>query len=134
MRKNNMNRNCKRFLYAVIVFALITAMALTIVGCTEDESGGIHTFKFIAVMPDGTERSFDITTERKYVGQALLDEGLISGDDTQYGLFVHTVCGQTVRYETDGKFWSFYIGENMSMTGVDATEIVDGTTYVFKVE
>ena len=34
----------------------------------------------------------------------------------------------------DGTYWAFYINDEMSMKGVDQTEIVAGKTYEFKAE
>lgn len=43
------------------------------------------------------------------VGKALLDQGVIAGEDSSYGLYVKTVNGTTLDYDTDGMYWAFYI-------------------------
>ena len=62
------------------------------------------------------------------------DEGLISGEEGQYGLYVNTVNGITLDYETDGMYWAFYVNDTMAPTGVDMTEIKPGEVYSFKAE
>ena len=77
---------------------------------------------------------FEIHTDKKTVGEALLDVGLIAGEEGEYGLFVKTVNGITVDYEEDGAYWAFYIGDEYATTGVDATDIEEGASYSFKIE
>ena len=125
---------------------LIAAMAL-LAGCNDDAnisnpvSSGVaetHTaeksFTFVVVDTIGKETSFEISSDKATVGEALLAEGLIAGEDGQYGLYVKTVNGITLDYDTDGKYWAFYVNGEYGMTGVDATEIVAGATYSFKAE
>lgn len=45
--------------------------------------------------------------------------------------YVTTVNGITADWDTEKAYWAFYIGEEYAQTGVDATEIVAGTTYTF---
>ncbi len=92
------------------------------------------TFKFVVVDADGNETPFEITTEKATVGEALLDEGLIEGTDSAYGLYVTKVNGIEANYDVDGTYWAFYINGEYAMTGVDSTNVEDGATYSFKVE
>lgn len=91
-------------------------------------------FEFVVVDPDGNEEAFIIATEKAIVGEALLENGLIAGEDGPYGLYVKTVNGITLDYDTDGMYWSFYVNGEYGMTGVDQTDIVPGTIYMFKAE
>ena len=91
-------------------------------------------FTFIVVDKDGKETPFTIATDKAYVGEALIDEGLIEGEEGPYGLYVKTVNGQTLDYDTDGMYWSFYVDGEYGLTGVDQTAIVPGSTYMFKAE
>ena len=44
------------------------------------------------------------------------------------------VNGITADYDTDGKYWAFYINGEYATTGVDATEIDEEAVYTFAVE
>ena len=44
--------------------------------------------------------------------------GLIAGEDSDYGLYVKTVNGVTVDYDTDGKYWAFYVDGEYAATDV----------------
>ncbi|MGN0166173.1 MAG: DUF4430 domain-containing protein [Lachnospiraceae bacterium] len=95
---------------------------------------GSTKFFFIVVDKDGNETSFEIHTDETTVGAALLGVELIAGEDSAYGLYVKTVNGVTLDYDTDGMYWAFYIDGEYAMTGVDSTDVTEGATYTFKAE
>lgn len=141
----------KKRIYSLM---LIVAMALSMVACNhgaDNDNGATSTeivtdsdvtvlgegetaFPFIVVDKDGNETVFEIHTDKETVGEALLELELIAGEDSAYGLYVKTVNGITVDYEADGAYWSFYVNGEYAMSGVDTTPIVEGETYMFKVE
>ena len=63
--------------------------------------------------------------------EALKNEGLISGEEGQYGLMVDTVDGQKYDYNKDGAYWAFYVNGAYANSGVDTTPIKDGEVYSF---
>ena len=95
---------------------------------------GSTKFQFVVVDADGNETDFEIHTDKETVGEALLEENLIAGDDSEYGLYVKTVNGITADYDTDQTYWAFYINGEYAATGVDSTPVTEGDTYSFKVE
>jgi hypothetical protein len=121
----------------ILCMVLIAAMAL-FSGCGSDKADppkeGEKSFTFTVADLEGNEKSFEITTDAATVGEALLEEKLIAGEDSQYGLYVKTVNGITLDYNKDGAYWSFYVGNDYAMSGVDTTEIEDGQTYSFRAE
>ena len=122
-----------------MTLALIAAMALCMTSCGEkkDTSSTSQTevkeaaFKFTVVYQDGTSEDFDIKTTKKTVGDALLEKGLISGSDSEYGLMVDTVNGVRADYNLDKAYWAFYINGDYANTGVSATDVEDGAEYSF---
>lgn len=94
----------------------------------------MKSFTFTVVDGDGNETVFDIESDKETVGEALLEQGLIEGEEGQYGLYVKTVNGIIADYETTGTYWAFYINGEYGITGVDATPITEGENYSFKVE
>lgn len=65
---------------------------------------------------DGKTVTFTVNTDEETVGAALLKLGVIAGDDSEYGLYVKTVNGETADYDTDGTYWGFYINGEYAMT------------------
>ena len=137
-----------------VCIVLIAATALFTAGCndnkvtseptssqttssqaTASELGeGKTDFTFKVTDLDGKETDFKIHTDKKTVGEALLELKLIAGDDSEYGLYVKTVNGVTLDYDKDGKYWAFYVNGEYAQTGVDSTDITAGAEYSFKAE
>ena len=95
---------------------------------------GANVFTFTFTDPDGKETEYEIHTDKEIVGEALSELGLIEGEEGQYGLYVKTVGGITLDYDTDKLYWAFYINGEYAMSGVDTTNITQGYTYSFKAE
>lgn len=91
-------------------------------------------FYFNVVDQNNKVTPFEIHTDAITVGEALQALKLIDGEEGDYGLYVKTVNGITLDYKEDGMYWSFYIGEDCALTGVDQTTAADGETYAFKAE
>ena len=144
----------KNLLSFLVCIVLIAAMALFASGCndntaTNEVSSGVTQssdtqvtelgegeteFEFTVAYADGKETKFNISTNKKTVGEALLEQELIEGEDGPYGLYVKTVNGETHDYDVDGTYWSFYVNGEYATSGVDTTEIESGARYMFKVE
>ena len=103
---------------------------------TEDNvlGEGQTQFTFLVVDKDGKETSFEIHTDKTTVGEALLEVELIEGETGEYGLYVKKVNGITADYDVDQTYWAFYVNGEYASTGVDSTNIEEGSTYAFKVE
>ena len=149
-----MNRNSTkniRFLSLLLLITLIAAMALSFVSCdnttnTPEEPDnaqnnieaialgeGAKSFSFEIVFGDGSTKLYTIKTDKATVGEALVDFELIAGEESQYGLMVMSVGGETHDYNIDQTYWAFYVNDEYAMSGVDTTEIIEGTKYSFKV-
>lgn len=134
MKQNSM----KKFLSVLLCMVLFAAMALNLAACgskaEEPNNQGSVSYTVITVDLDGNETRFDITSDKKTVGEELLARGIIAGDQGDYGLYVKTVNGLTLDWDKDAKYWAFYIGEDYATTGVDMTDAEAGVTYILKPE
>ena len=84
------------------------------------------------VHADGSQKVFEYTTDAEYLDDALMEEGLIAGEEGPYGLTLITVDGEDAVWETDNAYWSLYIGQEYATTGLSDTPVNDGD--VFKLE
>ena len=146
-----------KILSCFLLLVLFAAMALTAVGCNGKNDGGEDAasttkvtttaidpanirgegsveFTFTVVTASGETKVFLVKTDKEIVGEALVDAGLISGEEGPYGLYVKTVDGETVDYDTHGKYWAFYVDGSYGLTGVDVTKIEAGKEYSFRAE
>lgn len=147
------NSKLTRSLSFILSVVLIAAIALFTVGCNGSQNNdlgeqgtakiiengafygeGEKSFTFTVVDGEGNEVSCEVRTDKTVVGDALLELGLISGENGPYGLYVKNINGITADYDVNGTYWAFYIDGEYAMSGVDVTDIVEGSTYTFKVE
>ena len=149
--RNFLNR---RLLVWVVATVLLAAMVLGATSCTGETKGGEETttaatvgeavgtavgegqtsFTFEVSHLDGTSKVFTVKTDAKTVGEALVNAGLIVGEDGAYGLYVKTVDGETLDWDTHQKYWAFYENGTMAAKGVDSTDVVAGAVYAFRAE
>lgn len=145
-------RRMKKALSLILCIVLIVAMALFTTACNGNANNAVQEssvvtmtegavlgegskqFDFTVVDKEGNEVSCEIHTDETTVGAALLDLGLIEGEEGQYGLYVKKVNGITADFDVDGTYWAFYVDGEYAMSGVDTTDIVEGSSYAFKVE
>lgn len=73
--------------------------------------------------------TFTVKTDKDTVGAALLEHGLIAGEEGPYGLYIKVVNGITADYDVDQSYWAFYVNGEYAMSGIELTEITEGTTY-----
>ena len=108
---------------------LVLVMVFSLVACSAKTS-----FTVVTTDLNGKETTHTIKTDAATVGEALIEEGLIAGEPSDYGLYVTTVNGITLDWDKDGKYWAFYINGEYAQTGVDTTNVEAGTVYTFKPE
>ena len=142
------NNSMKKLLSLVLAFVLTAALALT--GCSgkpaetteAPQSGGAVTvlgegaksFELTIVDKEGVTHPYMIHTDEEMVGYALIEHKLIEGEQGQYGMYIKSVLGQVLDYETDGMYWAFYVNGEYAMTGVDQTPVTADTSYMLKAE
>ena len=144
----------RRWLTLVVATVLLAAMVLGATSCGKTEGGeetttaattveapennvvgeGQTSFTFEVKHLDGSAKTFTVKTDAKTVGEALVNAGLIAGEDGAYGLYVKTVDGETLDWDTHQKYWAFYENGTMASKGVDSTDVVAGAVYAFRAE
>lgn len=143
-----MKRN-KKSLTMILSVMLVAAMIFAMAGCGKKEMTGsaetVHEdgevlgegskeFAFLIVDAEGEEVNLEIHTDKETVGEALMELGVIAGEEGPYGLYIKTVNGDTYDYDEDGKYWAFYVNGEYGMASADLTTITEGDSYAFKVE
>ncbi len=149
-------RNVNKLLSVIFCLVLTAAMALMMTACgdtavkndpasTPDTVSdtatdtakvvgeGATQFGFTVTDLDGNKTEFTVKTDKTTVGEALLDAGLIEGENSEFGLYVKKVNGITADYDTDGTYWAFYVNGEYATSGADTTKIKAGEKYEFRV-
>ncbi|MCL2693970.1 MAG: DUF4430 domain-containing protein [Oscillospiraceae bacterium] len=97
----------------------------------QDIGQGEKAFRFEVMHRFESTTVWNVYTDEATIGAALLEAGLIDGEDGEWGLFVTHVNGIRADFVEDGYWWAFYIDGEMAMTGVDSALIEEGVTYAF---
>lgn len=117
----------------VTALLLVCVLALAMFGVWKSRQTepveGMKTVTVEVTHSDGNEKTFTYETEEEYLGALLEDEGLISGTESAYGLFVDTVDGEKADYDRDGAWWRLTCQGNDAETGADAVLLEDGGVY-----
>lgn len=119
----------KKLILAVVALVAVVAVFLGIWFATRPEtSQGTKTITVTVIHSDGTEKAFSYSTAQTNLGAFLESEGLIASEGADDGMF-HTVDGEKADWNVNQSYWSFYLGEEYAVTGIYATDIVDGAAY-----
>lgn len=119
------------------VAALVVVIALMGILYAKFREKPVEGSKEITIEVIGKEKTstvYEVKTDAEYLRQAMEEaEGLtFEGDESDYGLMVNTVNGDTADYNTDGSYWSFYVNGEYCNYGIDTQPVEDGDA--FKIE
>ena len=130
-----MKKSRKTLLIVLILVLVIAAMVAAWFYFGPNGVAGKKTITVEVTHLDGTTNTFEVKTAEEFLGPALENEKLISGSDSEYGLYVTSVCGiELIWSEENPHYWAFYINDEYAQTGVDSTEAEEGAVYLFKAE
>lgn len=123
-------KKTKFLLPALVIVLMVIA---TLCGCAKDtaSNGDKITFTLTVTHADKSQKDFEITTSETNLRRALEAENLISGDESEYGLFVTTVDGETADYTANKSWWNLTRDGTSLSTGVDGCTVEDGDRYGF---
>ena len=92
---------------------------------------GAKTFT-LTVTADGKSVVLTVHTDKDNLADALLEYGLVEGDDGQYGLYVKKVNGILADYSVDQHYWNLLEDGKATSTGASGVNVTDGANYEFK--
>ena len=140
-------KNTKKIFTALLCVALALTLLLSFVACNKVDAEGLwenatyrkdksfgNGAKTISVEVKVGDESvtFTVKTDKETVGEALMEHGLIEGEDGAYGLYVKKVNGILADFDVDASYWAFYVNGELSMSGVDTTDIDTSATYTLE--
>ena len=117
------------------VFAVLLAalMLLSLVACGKTQEApkteGVATITVTVVHKDGSEKVFEVETDALYLGEVLLEEGIVEGEMGPYGLMISAADGEVADWTVDQSYWAIFIGEEYATTGADGIPVFGGDVY-----
>ena len=123
-------KNKKALIAILVLVVLVAAAAICWFAFSPKAVGGVKTITVDVTHKDGQTNTYEIKTAEEYLRGAMEQEGLIGGNESEYGLYVLTVDGETVD-ETNQEWWGYTKSGEMVNYGVDTCPIEDGDHYEF---
>ena len=123
-----MSAKTKKIIAVAVLLVLVAAAIVATVCLKPGGAAGDKTITVQVIHGDGTQKDFTISTDAEFLRGALEQEGLVQGDESEYGLFVTAVDGETADSEQQ-QWWCFTKGGEDLFTGVDSTPIADGDKF-----
>ena len=127
--ENKNNKNTKKVVVALVALVAVIAILVGVYSLTKKEPvEGQKTITVEIIHGEGEDKVVEIETTREYLGEALVDEALIEGEDGPYGIYIKTVDGETVD-DANQEWWCLTKNEGTLETSADQTPIEDGDKY-----
>lgn len=90
------------------------------------------------VNSEGAATDYELDTDAEFLRQAmdeLGDQGFsYEGTDSEYGVMISAINGETADYATDGAYWALYVNDEYGMYGADSQPVADGDKYTWTYE
>ena len=116
----------KKAVFAVAALAAAAALMLGIwYLATPQAQAGEKTVVVQVIHGDESSKDFTYRTDAENLGQVLVEENLVQGEDSATGLFVTTVDGETAQ-DSLRQWWCITKGGKQTETGADTVPIADG--------
>lgn len=128
-----MNKKKNRLALAgVVAFCLLALLLAVVWKAARPETGaGEKHITVKVVHSHNSTAEFTYDTNEEYLGPLLVNEGLISGTEGAYGLYVDTVDRETADYAADNSWWKLSCNGEDSQVGVDEVVLHDGDQYTW---
>ena len=123
--------NAKSIVISVILLCVIVFMGVSYFMFRPKVVVGEKNISVTVVHKDGSKRELDITTDEQYLRMAVDPEGLVEGQESEYGLFLTTVDGETVDTANE-EWWGIFKDGQLISFGIDKQPIRDGEHYSFE--
>lgn len=124
-----MSKKTRNVIIAVaVLLVLVIGAVLAYQHFKPEAQIGGKSIEVAVVHGDGSEKDFSIQTDAENLRGALEQESLVEGAESEWGLYVTTVDGETAD-DSLQQWWAFSKDGEMLPTGVDDTMIADGDHY-----
>lgn len=122
-------KNQRKIIISLAVLVIAIAALFGIYQFTKTPAtAGEKNITVEVVHKDETVKDFEFDTSREFLGEVLVDEALVEGENGAYGLFITTVDGETAD-DSNQEWWCITKEGGQVNTSADQTPIADGDKY-----
>ena len=114
---------------ALVLAAALSLFALMIYTKPQGQEGS----KAVTIKVDhinGADQVFELRTDAEFLRQLLEENELASGPETQYGLWIQTVDGETAD-DSKQQWWGYTVNGVFAEYGADMQPVTDGDVFGF---
>ncbi len=123
----------KKLLGVGLFIALIAVLAVVFFNFREKPVAGSKSITIEVINKAGESTEYALNTDAEYLRQAIEEaesQGLtFEGTESEYGLTISAVNGETADFTVDSAYWSFYVNEEYCNYGVDSQPVEDGDAF-----
>ncbi len=134
-----MKNNTKKIVIGAVILAVLVcifAFAWSKFGA-KPVAGAKH-ITVEVVNSEGSTTGYELDTDAEFLRIAmdeLHDQGFsYDGTDSEYGIMISAINGETADYATDGAYWALYVNDEYGQYGCDSQPVTDGDKYTWKYE
>ena len=128
----NKSKSSKKVILGVAALVVvIAALAILYNVFREKPVEGSKSITIEVVNKAEASTKYQLKTDAEYLRQAMEEaEGLtFSGTESEYGMMVDTVNGETADYSVDSSYWGFYVNGEYCNYGIDTQPVADGDAF-----
>ena len=124
-----MKKNTKLIVSFLSFLVLVGLFAGLYLSTRPDGVSGLKSVTVEVIHSDQSTKIFQFQTELEYLGDLLLSEGLVVGEQGAYGLYIKEVDGEVADYAVNKAYWALFHGDNYASQGADTTGMEDGDVF-----
>lgn len=123
--------NKKIIIGIIALIAVIAVLAAVYFIFREKPVEGSKSITIEVVNQSSESENYQLKTDAEYLRQAMeeTEDLTFSGTESEYGMMVETVNGETADYNADGAYWAFYVNGEYCMYGIDSQPVEDGDAF-----
>lgn len=123
--------NKKLIIGIVVLVAVVAIFAVVYALCKPGTSKGAKAVTIEVTDNNQQTTSYKVNTDAEYLSEVFdeIDDLVVEGTVSEYGLYIDTINGVTADYNVDGSYWAIYVNGEYGMYGADQQPVADGDTY-----
>ena len=95
----------KKLLILFAIFILLIIGAICLIKATKPQTtAGEKNISVTVIHGDGSSKEFTYNTDEEFLGPVLMEDGLIVGDQGEFGIFITAVDGEEI-YADNQEWW-----------------------------
>lgn len=121
----------KKALGIVLIVVLIIAFSGIYMAFREKPVEGSKSVTIEVINSAEESTKYELKTDAQFLQQAMDEaDGLTyEGTDSEYGLMINTINGETADFAANGAYWSFYVNGEYCNYGIAEQPVEDGDAF-----